>query len=400
MFTKHSILALLERSESGTTLPQPFYRHPEIFQFDVSAVFAGSWLLIGFEAELTAPGAHLALTIAGNPIVVVRAQGGAIRGFHNTCRHRGSQICPDGHGRSSKLICPYHKWTYDWQGRLIGAGRMPEDFDFAAHSLKSIAVEVAAGCIYVCLGENPPDFAPFREAMVPLVAPFRLTNTKLAFENTLVEKANWKLVMENARECYHCATGHPELRRCFPVSIKPGFDFGDDEHTLRFEARMAQLGLSTTSLAGTWWHAGRYPLNPGIDSISADGQAVVNRRLIDIPDREIGGVRWATEPNSFCHVLPDYCFMFAAYPVAPEETIVISKWLVHKDAVEGVDYDVESLTETWNKTNLQDRELAENNQRGVNGMGYSPGAYSRDAEDFVIRFSNWYRDAARAAAEA
>ncbi len=239
---------------------------------------------------------------------------------------------------------------------------------------------------------------PFAAAVGPMLAPYRLGATKLAHQSTLMEKANWKLVMENARECYHCAASHPELKRSFPVAIRAGFDFGNDEHSLRFAARMKQLGFSIAPVGGSWWHAGRYPLNPGIESISMDGKPVVRRRLIDIQEREIGGLRWATEPNSFCHVLPEYCFMFSAIPIGPEETIVISKWLVHKDAVEGVDYDVNSLIETWTKTNLQDRALAENNQRGVNGLGFAPGPYSQEAEDFVISFGNWYREEARSAA--
>jgi Rieske 2Fe-2S family protein len=98
--------------------------------------------------------------------------------------------------------------------------------------------------------------------------------------------------------------------------------------------------------------------------------------------------------------LPDYAFMFSAIPVSPQETRVVSKWLVHKDAVEGVDFTIDSLIELWTATNLQDRELAENNQRGVNGLGYVPGPYSQDAEDLLICFGNWYRAAARSAAEA
>src|SRR6202012_3972817 len=91
-------------------------------------VFARSWLMIGFEVEFPESGSFLSLTIGRNPILLVRGRDGVIRGFHNTCRHRGSQICAEGKGRSSRLICPYHKWTYDLDGRLIGAARMGSDF--------------------------------------------------------------------------------------------------------------------------------------------------------------------------------------------------------------------------------------------------------------------------------
>jgi Rieske 2Fe-2S family protein len=155
---------------------------------------------------------------------------------------------------------------------------------------------------------------------------------------------------------------------------------------------MEELGLPTEPSMGAWWHVGRYPLNPGMQSLSMDGRPVVARRLVELDEPHIGGLRWANEPNSFYHALPEYAFMFTAIPTGPQETRVVSKWLVHKDAVEGVDFQIDALTEMWTKTNLQDRELAENNQRGVNGLGYRPGPFSLDAEELAIRFNDWYRD--------
>lgn len=139
-------------------------------------------------------------------------------------------------------------------------------------------------------------------------------------------------------------------------------------------------------------------MNPGFETISLDGRPLVGRRITAIETAEIGGLRRAAEPTSFCHVFADYAFMLAAIPVGPQETRVLSKWLVHQDAKEGIDYDLKRLIEPWAYMNLQDRALSENNQRGVNGRGYLPGPYSESAEDFLIRFSNWYRNTAVAAA--
>lgn len=386
---------LLKEASPGWTLPQPFYTDPDIYAFDVSTIFTRSWLMVGFEAELPQPGSYLALTVGPNPVFLVRTRDGKILGFHNTCRHRGAQILADGTGRVPKVVCPYHKWTYDLDGRLVAATRMSTDFETEACALKRLAVRTMSGCIYIALTDEAPEFEPFAIAAAPYLQSFNLMDTKIAYQSTLTEKANWKLVMENARECYHCATSHPELKVTFPVAIKPGFDFGESEQMQRFLATMSRLSLPVTPLEGSWWSVGRYPLNPGMESISPDGKPAVKRRLTSIEDPGIGGVRWATEPNSFCHVLPDYAFMFSAIPIAPQETIVVSKWFVHRDAVEGVDYDITTLIGTWTETNLQDRALAENNQRGVNGLGYSPGKYSEDAEDFVIRFNQWYRETAR-----
>jgi Rieske 2Fe-2S family protein len=398
MHDRKRVLQLLDDSKDHHTLPQAFYTDSDIYDFDVSVIFNRSWLMIGFEVELPAPGSYLAVTIGRSPIVVVRGRDGVIRGFHNTCRHRGSQVCADGYGRSVRLVCPYHKWTYELNGCLIGAPRMPADFRLENHGLQAVQVELLAGSIYVALTDEAPDFSPFRAAVAPLLAPYNLCNAKVAFESTLVEKANWKLVMENARECYHCASGHPELKHSFPVTV--GRDFHETEHHRKFADRMARLGLSMAPVEGTWWHAERYPLNPGMESLSMDGGAAVARRLIVIDEKETGALWWAIEPNIFCHAFSDYAFMFSAIPMGPSETCVVSKWLVHKEAVAGVDFTIGGLTETWTKTNLQDRELAENNQRGVSGLGYQPGPYSSEAEVFVIRFTNWYRAIARAAAEA
>ena len=230
----------------------------------------------------------MAVTIGRCPIVVVRGRDRVIRGFHNTCRHRGAQICADGHGRQVKLVCPYHKWTYELDGHLIGAARMGPDFQVEDHGLRALRVELLGGCIYVALTDDAPDFRPFRAAVAPLFAPYRLSDAKVAFESTLIEKANWKLVMENARECYHCAACHPELRRSYPVGVGRGF--GDSEHFRGFAARMRQLQLSTAPVEGMWWHAERYPLNPGAESLSMDGKPVVTRRLVDIENKDIGAL--------------------------------------------------------------------------------------------------------------
>jgi Rieske 2Fe-2S family protein len=399
MYDPRKALELLAGSNIGHTLPQPFYTDPDLFAFDMAEVFGRSWLMVGFESELPEAGSYLAVTIGQSPVLLVRGRDAVIRGFHNTCRHRGSQLCEDGHGRTAKLICPYHKWTYELDGRLIGAARMPSDFRMAEHGLLPVQVELAAGCIYVALTDGAPDFSPFRSALESGLGVYRLADAKVAFQSTLMERANWKLVMENARECYHCAASHPELKVSYPTSY--GTAVGQDrlEYNLRVAQRVQRLGLSTAEAFGSWWHVERYPLNPGMESISMDGGPVVKRRLIGLEERGLGGFWWAIQPHSFCHALSDYAFMFSAIPVGPQETRVESKWLVHKDAVEGVDYTVESLTEAWTKTNLQDRELAERNQRGVNGIGYVPGPYSLD-EDFVVRFGDWYRGMVRSAADA
>ncbi|HUN77150.1 MAG TPA: aromatic ring-hydroxylating dioxygenase subunit alpha [Steroidobacteraceae bacterium] len=400
MYDKKRILDLLAQAQPGHTLPQPFYRDPDIYEFDVSAVFGRSWLMLGFEAELAEPGSYFSLTIGGNPILVVRGRDGAIRGFHNICRHRGAQICAEGSGKLSRIVCPYHKWTYELDGQLVGAARAPEGLHFEEHSLVPIRIERLEGCIYGALTDGAPEFSPFRDAAAPFLNPYRLGSAKLAYQSVLLEKANWKLVMENARECYHCAAWHPELKVSFPIAFNAGFRVTDGSRNAAYVAKMQELGFPVGPATGLWWHVGRYPLNPGVETVSADGRPLVAQRLLRTNSSEIGGLRWATEPNSFCHAFADYAFMFTALPAGPGETRVVCKWLVPKEAREGVDFRIPELTEVWAATNLQDRELAENNQRGIGGIGYRPGPYAEGAEELVVRFNHWYRETAASAAAA
>ncbi|MES2494745.1 MAG: aromatic ring-hydroxylating dioxygenase subunit alpha [Pseudomonadota bacterium] len=391
MIEPSRIHALLDARKPHHTLPQPFYLDADLFAYDMEAIFHRSWLLVGFEAELKEPGNYMALTIGRSPILLIRQKDGAIGGFFNSCRHRGAQICADGHGRVPRLVCPYHQWTYANDGRLLSAGRMAPDFEKEQHGLKPIGVELVGGCIYICLSPDyAPDFAPFRAALAPMLEPHGLKDAKVATSVTIVDQANWKLVMENGRECHHCAVCHPELKVPFPISAADSSGLEEAALFADYADRMATVGLEPGPKAGDWWHIGRFPLNDGSKSFSMDGAPLVAKPMIDAYGGDVGTLRWATEPNSFCHAAGDNAFLFAAIPTGPLETTVIAKWLVHKDAVEGVDYDLDRLTHVWMQTNLQDRDLAENNQRGVNSAGYVPGPYSPEAEDYVDRFTNWY----------
>ncbi len=393
------IRQLLQSRRPGHALPQALYSDAEAFAFDMKAIFWRHWILVGLECELPQPGAALALSVGTSPIVVVRDRAGALRGFHNSCRHRGAMVCAPGRSQRQMLVCPYHQWTYDLTGKLIRARRMQADFDPDAHPLLPIHVRSVAGCVYVCLADEAPEFDVFAEGLAPLLAPHDLANAKLAHEQVFVERGNWKLVMENARECYHCAARHPDLALTFPAEVRAHFDSDEEGYTDRFNARMAQTGLPIGPTMGDWWQAIRFPLNDGVVSMTMDGKHAVRRLMVENEAGDVGSVRWASEPNAFCHAVADHTFMFTAEPSGPQETIVTAKWFVHKDAVEGVDYHVESLVALWLTTNLQDIELVENNQRGVNSVGYVPGPYCEEAESLVMRFVDWYEREAKSAVE-
>ncbi len=388
------IADLFAGRQAGHTLPRELYLDREVFDFDLAAIHSQTWLLVGFDVELPKPGSYMAVDIGRWPVLITRRVDGQLAAFHNSCRHRGAQVCATGRGSSPRLVCPYHAWTYDMSGALVHAPRMGETFDKAAHGLNPVHVQSLEGAIYICLATVPPPFDDFREKFGPLLAPHRLHEAKLAHESTLIEKANWKLVMENARECYHCGRRHPELAHTFPVGMSGNFDLGADKRLDEFNARMSEVGLPVGPVSGTWWQALRFALNEGALSMTLDGQPVVKKPMNKLGDGDIGSLRWSSEPANFCHATADHLFMFSAWPLSPDETLVVGKWLVHKDAREGEDYDIDQLTHLWTQTNFQDRDLCENNQRGIQSPGFTPGPYSAEAEALTIQFVDWYCDTA------
>ncbi|HQV01982.1 MULTISPECIES: aromatic ring-hydroxylating dioxygenase subunit alpha [unclassified Novosphingobium] len=371
------------------SLPQGLYTDPRAFDFDLDAIYARSWLMAGLECELPTAGSRLALTIGKWPVLIVRDKTGEIRAFHNSCSHRGSILCEAGHGSAPRLICPYHRWTYGLDGSLLAAGRMPADFNKGEHSLRPVPLRRVAGAIFICLADDPPEFDSFGQQFEAYAGPLNFANLKLAATDLMVEEANWKLVMENARECYHCPTGHPELGQSFPVQS------AQDTVDRDFVEAMDRLGLPHAGVEGSWWQLARFALNAGCSSISMDGQPVCSRPLTTLNGGNVGSLRWAIDPHLFAHATGDHVFVFSCMPVGPRETHVFSRWYVHKDAEEGRDYQIPALKELWLKTNLQDKELAENNHRGVLSPGYRPGPYSLEAERLVTRFADWYCQSAK-----
>lgn len=388
--------APLEERTTAHSLPQSLYTDPDSHDFDMAAIFGRSWLMAGLSCEIAHPGNYLALTIGNWPVLIVRDRDGEIRAFHNSCRHRGSILCQPGYGSAPKLVCPYHRWTYNLDGSLFAAMRMAPDFDKGSHGLKPVATRVVAGAIFVCLADEPPRFDEFGNCFAEYAGPLGFADLKLAATDLMVEAANWKLVMENARECYHCGTGHPELALSFPTGFSGHFSISANPRTVDFGARMDALGLPYKPQEGDWWQIARFPLNEDCSTISMDGQHLVGKLIAGDASGNVGSLRWAIDPHLFAHATSDHVFTFSCTPVSATETHVLSKWYVHKDATEGVDYDLDALKELWVKTNLQDRELAENNQRGVASPGYLPGPYSPDAEAMTQRFVDWYCATAKA----
>lgn len=392
---QHMLQDLATRKRTYS-LPQKFYTDAEYYALDLEHIFRTQWLLAGPSCAIPKPGNYFTFSVGPDSLIIVRDRNGNIHALYNTCRHRGSQICLNESGNAAKLVCPYHKWTYELDGNLLFARDMGADFDPKQFHLKRAHCEVVGGYIFVCLAEQAPDFAEFRRTVEPYMLPHDLENCKVAYTSTLIEQANWKLVIENNRECYHCSGNHPEL-----LNTISEYDSTDDPRVnpvfaQRIKDKAAQwdaLGLAHQVIhaANNRYRVVRLPLQHGV-SMTMDGQPASQRLLGQLNDRDLGSVRLLSLPNSWNHLQSDHTLVFRVLPRGPQQTEVTTYWLVHKDAQEGVDYDLKRLTEVWLATNDQDRQLAEDNQRGINSYAYEPGPYSQTIEFGVQNFIDWYTE--------
>ena len=387
---------LIAARKPGHALEQAFYNDPDVFQTDLEEIFYKEWLFAIPACDLEKAGSFVAQSIGAYKIIIVRGQDNVIRAFHNACRHRGSMICKVAKGNSPKLVCPYHQWTYELDGSLMWAKDMGPEFDPSKHGLKTVHCRELAGLVYVCLADEAPDFEEFAETARPYLEPHDLGNAKVAFESTIVENGNWKLVWENNRECYHCGGNHPSLCRTFSdnpriTGANPDGTFPEElqSHFDRFEAAGLASNFILDANKGQF-RVARMPLLDGAVSYTLDRKAAVTKRLGTIQQDDAGTLVKFHYPSTWNHFLPDHSIVFRVNPISPTETEVTTKWLVHKDAVEGVDYDLKRLTEVWEHTNDEDREVVEFNQMGINTPAYEPGPYSELQESGVIQFVEWY----------
>ncbi len=395
--SRADVAKMLKARDATYSLDQAFYNDAALFQIDMEEIFYKEWLFAGLSCEIPERGNFFTLEIGRNPIVVVRDQHGDVRAFHNVCRHRGSKVCLEHRGEAAKLVCSYHQWTYELDGTLIYAGtEMGNDFDMAQFGLKEVALKTGGSYIFISLAEQPPEIDGFLADLATYLEPHDLANTKVAVESSIIEKANWKLVLENNRECYHCDGSHPELLNSmveWDDSTDPRAPQEFIERSARMAAEWERDGIPHAYVGhGDRNRIDRIPLKDGAVSMTLDGKQACHKLMGRIRNPDLGSMHYLHLPNSWNHALGDHVLAFRVLPLGPEETLVTTKWLVHKNAVEGVDYHPDKLRQVWDATNSQDRELAENNQAGINSLAYQPGPYSRTYEFGIINFLTWYTD--------
>jgi glycine betaine catabolism A len=396
---------LIAKRMPGHSLQREFYTHRDVYDFDLQYIWRRGWLFAGHTCQVPEPGDYFTLEVDEDSIVIIRDDNGSIHGLHNVCRHRGTRVCPETSGHVNRIVCPYHQWVYARNGTLVSCRGMQEELDKNQWGLHPVHLREVEGLIYISLAEEALDFEPARELLASMLPAQGLTRAKVAKMVDYDIHANWKLVWENNRECWHCNVNHPQY-------VKANFDhYNADDTSERVQQRIAQaVARSETEWAAAglavshkqtgltlfpdaenqiWFSANRTPLVEGYVSETMDGKQVAPL-MGDYTSATVGTLRMRTLPNFWNHASCDHAVSTRLLPAGPRWTKARVIWLVDQDAVEGKDYDLEKLLPFWQMTSEQDWQLCDNQQRGVNSSAYTPGPYSTYKEYNVERFVRWY----------
>ena len=375
--------SLLRARKAGWSLEQPFYRSQAFHDLDMERVFRRSWLFAGHACEIKKPGDFFTFDVGGDSLIVIRQDDGSICALFNVCRHRGSVICraPSGHKR--RFVCPYHQWTYDLDGSLLSNTWMPKDFDKSRFGLARAAVRVVAGLIFVNLAEAPQPFEPARD-LERLLGLQGIESGKVAFQETYDIGANWKLVIENQRECYHCPASHKTYAR-----VQLDTDVHDPDKQDALAARNSEarqkweaLGIdvsmvrSDSNFNGLWWRTNRAPFRSPCISETMDGKQIAPL-MGGYPDPDVGNARANTYPNFWLHASCDHAHTMRVIPIDATTTRITASWIVNEHAVEGKDYRVEDLIAFSKLVNDEDRQIVVDQAIGIASSRYRPGPYTK-----------------------
>ncbi len=349
------------------TLPAEAYTDESVLDWERDNIFRSTWVCVGRLEELVGPGQIRAIDVAGEGVLLTLDAESELRAYSNVCRHRGHELAPVGDAIDARLIrCPYHAWTYRFDGSLRAASTFTQTpgFEMSEYPLIPIAAASYGGWVWVDLSGNAGDIADHFGNLAELIAPYETGRLRTAASHDYVVEANWKIIVENYNECYHCSSIHPEL-----CEVTPPDSGVDHEPT----------GM---------WLGGTMDLKPHAVTMSLDGASKgVNFRGIDE-----GAARqvWylTVTPNLLLSLHPDYVMTHRLTPLSTGQTHIECSWLFPPETFELEGFDPSYAVDFWDITNREDWTACEAVMRGVRNQGYRPGPLS-SWEGTVYQFLTW-----------
>jgi phenylpropionate dioxygenase-like ring-hydroxylating dioxygenase large terminal subunit len=363
---------LINSASLLSTLPGHYYTDPGVFGREQRKIFERMWFCAIRADEIAEPGAFQVVSIGDESVIIVRNKDRELRAFLNVCRHRGARICAEAEGQVRRnLRCGYHAWTYDLDGRLVAAPNlvtMP-DVDRDAYGLIRAGIREWLGYAWVCVAEAPPSFEDTVIADVTArlgdpeaIDGYRTENLTVGRRISYDVKANWKLIIENFMECYHCATIHPELTRVLPEFAK-GY--------------AAQYFVGHGAEFADW-----------ADAFTVTGEGGFGRLPSVSPEQERRYFAITVLPQVFLNLVPDHVIVHRMFPLAQDRTRVICDWLFDAEVVKSQG-DVAPSVELFDRVNRQDFEACELTQLSMGSRAYRDGGVLVPSEHHIASFHDW-----------
>jgi Rieske 2Fe-2S family protein len=352
----------------STALPREYYVSKDIYEKEVDKIFSRQWTFVGHVSELPKIGDYFIQEFAGESVVVVREAADKINGYLNVCRHRGHSLCAAPRGNIRKFVCPYHYWSYGLDGALKNAPGAPDGavFNYQDWPLHRVGIEDFQGFLFAYFGTDEAPrlgekFAAARGELERLNTPALKEIHRESYELN----CNWKTLLENYLECYHCQGSHQTL--CKTMDLEAMYAGTDEWQDPYF--------------------TGPVPLRPGLKTVSLNGE-IVSRPLgafasvVDLPTGYGSGFGVVpTLTRGIVHI--DHAVVHALRPIDVGRVRWETRWYVRDDAVEGVDYDRENVIAVWTATNKEDIALCENAYRGVRSRRFRPGPLDNKRESAI-----------------
>ena len=391
----NTIKELLNNQQEDWSLDQKFYKDTSIFDLEKHNIFYNSWIFIGHESQIPNKGDFFIYKLLDEEIIVLRNKENKVKAFFNVCRHRGSRVCLEEKGNTSRFSCPYHSWTYNLDGKLLAAKSLREGIDKSKLGLHPCNIESASGMLLINLSDNPQSLKNLKSDLKEPFEMFGFKDLKVAAHKNYPIASNWKLAVENYQECYHCAPAHPEysLSHSLKIEDEPGFDEAQEKMMNNLES----CGLKDIEVNKDFsnkdpdqeqYAYSGYALFDGYMTGSKDGKPLAPL-LGNIKEFNQGCSDFNIGPVSYFLAYCDHIVGYIFTPTSQDQCQCDIYWLVNKDAEENKDYDKEKLMWLWDVTTYADETIIVNNQKGVNSIKYQSGPYT-DKEQSTRRFIKWY----------
>jgi Rieske 2Fe-2S family protein len=360
-------------------LPAEAYFDPLRYERELQRIWYRNWIYIGRSSELAAKRAFQTFQIGDQKILVLRDDAGRLQAFHNTCRHRGAELCRERAGslRTGAIVCPYHAWVYTLQGELLRTSSKahPQGFELADYPLYGVRALEWRGFMFVSLARNPPPLERQFDLPLTRMDAWPLDDLVLGHVLTKTIESNWKIFWENYNECLHCPSVHPRLSSLVPIFGRGLLEERDDPQWNRHAEDpdpKYKGGLRTG--AATW---------------SMDGAAVgAPFSGLTEEDRKTGHIYLTGLPSMFIVGHLDYVRCVRLLPLGAERCELRVEYLFSRETLDDPAFDMSKVVDFTNQVMIEDAEVCEINQRGLRARDHVRGVVM--PEEYVIRqFHEW-----------